>query len=224
MKGFEAKGLREGLLLYRDRGGRWKDLAKACGVHATTIGRIANGETPTVEPDTWEALHKALPDIVPPPPWHGQDRYGEEIQEGNAGESLIAEMARVPVFDAGAGEPSTFSDGGYPVGQASQTVRLPTSLAKENTFAVKVHGDSMAPLIEEGDLVVVEPSQAPTQGGLCFATWPEEFGRRLIKYFFQYGETIILRSHNPKYEDEVLDESNGQGIRIYRVSATMKIW
>ena len=110
------------------------------------------------------------------------------------------------------------------MGKASQTVSLPTSLAKENTFAVKVHGDSMAPLIEEGDLVVVEPSQAPTQGGLCFATWPEEFGRRLIKYFFQYGETIILRSHNPKYEDEVLDESNGQGIRIYRVSATMKIW
>lgn len=51
--------------LSRSPRGSQAALSRRSGVSPSTIKRIANGElTPTIE--TWEKLHRAAPDIVPP--------------------------------------------------------------------------------------------------------------------------------------------------------------
>ncbi|MBI9077738.1 MAG: helix-turn-helix transcriptional regulator [Desulfatibacillum sp.] len=128
------------------------------------------------------------------------------------------DFVSIPVFNAGAGEPSHFTDGDTPLGVSDEYIPVPASKVDENSFAVRVQGDSMAPRIVQGDIAVVVPSRHPEQGKVCFATWSDDpSGQRLIKRFYKYGNTVVLRSDNPDHEEITLDEHTGQHVRIFRV-------
>ena len=131
---------------------------------------------------------------------------------------------QIPVFNAGAGEPSHFTDGQSPVGLSEDYVTVPQNKTDANTFAVRVQGDSMAPRILPGDLAVVVPSRPLDQGKLCFATWADDdAGQRLVKRYYRYGDTIVLRSDNPEHEEITLDGSNGKNVRIFRVTMIISV-
>ena len=127
------------------------------------------------------------------------------------------DLVRVPVFDAQAGQPASWTDGGYPTGYSSEYEYLPANLVDENSFCVTIHGNSMEPNLSEGDRVLVKPSAPLVNGRLCFASFPGEDGDRLVKRYYRYEDTIVLRSDNPAYDEITLSRENGRDVRIYRV-------
>lgn len=63
-------------------------------------------------------------------------------------------------------------------------------------FLVKARGDSMEPLISEGDLVITRKSSTPREGSLIVCV---NDGLALIKRYHSDGNTIFLQSENPRY-------------------------
>lgn len=63
--------LRVAILNYRESFGRGADadISKTTGVDPNIISRIARGTTRTPSAETWSALYRARPDIIPAPPW-----------------------------------------------------------------------------------------------------------------------------------------------------------
>lgn len=130
------------------------------------------------------------------------------------------EIIEIPVFNAGAGEPSSFTDQGYPTGFSAEYTIVPRKGTDENTFGVKVNGDSMTSIVDKGDTAIVVPSAELFNGCICFATWPDE--RRMIKKYYRYGDTVVLRSTKEGEEEITLNTENASEVRIYRVTRIMK--
>lgn len=196
----------------RERGA-WTELAKKAGLSSSNIGRIARGEiTTTIE--TWSALHRADPENIPPVEADDVAFTGNaSVDSDSEAFRQIPPLKRIPVFDCGAGEPSEWTDGDHPVGEADEFI-FSTSTDK-NAFAARIHGDSMVPALYEGDIVVMEPHRPVENGQYCFAALPD--GRRLVKRYRRRDDLVILESLNPDYEPIYLDHVNGRGLRLYRV-------
>ena len=64
-------------------------------------------------------------------------------------------------------------------------------------FALRVKGDSMAELIQDGDVVILDKAQAKA-GDICAIRFEDEV---TLKYLDLYKNgTALLRPHNPDYE------------------------
>ena len=140
-----------------------------------------------------------------------------------ASEYAGLDLWELPIFDTGMGEPSGWSDYGYPIGYFSEYVAIPKKDIDTNSFAVRCHGDSMEPTLFEGDTVVVVPSAPLINGKLCFATWwQDERGDRLVKRYRKQGDTILLESDNKDYDPIILTPENGKGVKIFRVTKLLR--
>lgn len=64
---------------------------------------------------------------------------------------------------AQAGAGGFFEDGGFPVGQGFDIVEPPLR-SGDNSYALKVQGDSMLPLYRDGDVLIVEPGATVHKG------------------------------------------------------------
>ena len=196
----------------------YEELGRLSGVKGPTISRIASGVTRQPSLQTWNALHQAAPLFIPPPPISGMTKEpSAEMVERGA-------MRWVPVFHAGAGPDCWWDDGGYPVGESDQYMQVPVTESDEYSFAVKVHGNSMAPAIEDGDLALVVPSRELQHGKACFVTnQHEQIGERLIRRYFKYGQVVVLKPDNPAAGFEIqLTPENCEEYRVYRVTKVEK--
>jgi phage repressor protein C with HTH and peptisase S24 domain len=205
--------LRQGLRAYAQEY-TYKDLERKSGISSSNIGRIAEGQVKRPSLETWNALHRAAPEFIPAP-FPSQSSLPGETVNGE----IASDLRRIPVFNAGAGEPSGFSDGGYPLGEAENFIYLPANLRLgQSAFAIKVCGQSMEPEIMVGDIVVVDPQARLENGQVCFATWSDdEFGQRLVKIYHEENGRIMLLSRNPLHGPVTLDAEKDQGVRIYKV-------
>ena len=72
-----------------------------------------------------------------------------------------------------------------------------------NCRIVRVSGDSMAPVINDGDFVAVREVSNPNQiyWGQIYVVQLDDF--RLVKYLRRHGDPnmVVLRSENPNYDD-----------------------
>lgn len=68
----------------------------------------------------------------------------------------------------------------------------------------KVDGDSNAPYLFPGDTVLINMAERQVKNGYMYAFWHEGEGRRLKRLFYRADGTLILKSWNPDYPDEVL--------------------
>lgn len=77
------------------------------------------------------------------------------------------------------------------------------------TFFFYAEGDSMAPVIADGSLLIVDRKVALTEGCVVVASINQEY---CVKYFFKYPDgSIELRSKNPSYKSIFLsDEFEGE--------------
>ena len=77
------------------------------------------------------------------------------------------------------------------------------------TFFFYAEGDSMAPVIADGALLIVDRKIERTEGCVVVASINQEY---CVKYFFQYPDgSIELRPENPKYNSIYLsDEFEGE--------------
>jgi repressor LexA len=87
------------------------------------------------------------------------------------------------------------------------SIPLPSSLAGEDTFILKVKGESMIEAgILDGDFVVVRQQSTATNGDVVVAMMNEE---ATVKRFFREGDRIRLQPENasmePIYADQHVD-------------------
>lgn len=86
-----------------------------------------------------------------------------------------------------------------------------------NVYLLHVKGDSMAPGIEDGDLVLVREQPTAENGALVVACVE---GEATVKRFFRERSRIVLRADNPQYEDIILTQDfrlNGRVVGVIRL-------
>ncbi len=110
-------------------------------------------------------------------------------------------VVRVPVLGkVTAGEPV------LAVENVDDVFPLPAGLVKEpeNTFILRVHGDSMRDAgILDGDYVVVRRQQTAADGDIVVALLGEE---ATVKRFYKEAEGVRLQPENPCYQPVVTRE------------------
>jgi len=82
---------------------------------------------------------------------------------------------------------------------------LPTSWVqgRGTVFMLRVQGDSMAPGIEDGDLVLIREQPSAENGAMVVANID---GEATVKRFFRERARIVLRADNPHYDDIILTQ------------------
>jgi phage repressor protein C with HTH and peptisase S24 domain len=124
-----------------------------------------------------------------------------------AGDGMRFSGRRIPVIAmTRANMHGIFDDAGYPSGDAWEEVDYP-DIADPYTFALKIVGDAMAPVLREGDLVVVSPSAGVRRGDRVIVRTIQgdvlamELARRT-------ATRIELRAINPNHQDIEFDTRN----------------
>lgn len=107
-----------------------------------------------------------------------------------AGRSL-AGLAGLPVL------------GSIPAGRLADALQEPVGylsvpgVVRPGWFGLRVSGDSMADLIVDGDVVVLQGGAEPRPGEICAVRVDDE--RATLKYLRASGPTARLVPHNPAY-------------------------
>lgn len=135
-----------------------------------------------------------------PPPASGQLPSEVDLSAGVSLRGLAAMKRDVPVRGTvlgGAAGDFSFN------GDVVDLVRRPPGLAgAASVFALYVHGDSMSPRFEAGDLVFVNPSRPPTPGCDVVVEMAPSLGetagacyiKRLLR---RTADKVVLRQFNP---------------------------
>ena len=85
-------------------------------------------------------------------------------------------------------------------GEADEYIE--TDLRGERIFALRVTGDSMEPLFQEGEIVIVNPDLQCDPGHYVVAKTPEHGGEEAtIKQLKKLGDQYYLHPLNPKHDD-----------------------
>jgi repressor LexA len=142
----------------------------------------------------------------------------QDLVERISGNVERLRTRRVPVINkVSAGYPRDFTDLSYPQGVADDYV-VCADVDDPQAFAARVHGDSMAPAYQEGDIVIFAPAADPRDGDDCFIRF--EDGQTTFKRVFfedsggEDGRRIRLQPRNPRYQPQVVPA--GQITGIYR--------
>ncbi len=111
---------------------------------------------------------------------------------------------RVPLIGlAQAGGEGYFDDGGYPVGGGWDEVGLP-EIADPNAYALEISGESMEPVVRDGDLIIVAPT-APIRRGdrvVVRTNAGEVMAKQLAR---RSARRVELKSLNPEHQDYSFD-------------------
>ena len=130
--------------------------------------------------------------------------FSKHLQPPNAQKHLhppnaqIEEVGRVPIIGyVGADDRAPdFSDLDYQPGAAMDWVPRPTKgNVGPHTYALWVKGDSMTPLLAEGDIIIIDPDRQTRNGDL--AVIRDKQDRAYVKAVLFRGEEVALKSYNP---------------------------
>lgn len=138
-----------------------------------------------------------------------------QLAEQTAGNVESVRMNAVPIVNrVSAGYPKDFTDLSYPRGVADDFVGFP-DVADTDAFAARVHGDSMKPKYNEGDIVIFSPAAHTRHGDDCFVRFDD--GQTTFKrVFFEQNEAnepvIRLQPRNEKYRPQVAKPETITGI------------
>src|SRR5690606_12708817 len=166
----------------------------------------------------------ATPSLIAPKPAFGKgidldEAYLsgvlQELVEHSSGHVERVASNAVPVINkVSAGYPKDFTDLSYPPRVADDYVGCP-EVQDKDAFAARVHGDSMRPKYQEGDIVIFSPAAPLRDGDDCFVRL--ESGQTTFKrVFFETGEAgqavIRLQPRNEKYRAQVLAREDVTGV------------
>jgi len=99
-----------------------------------------------------------------------------------------------------------------PAGLAEGVLRLPGFGADH--FALRVDGDSMADLLQSGDVVLLERRVPVRSGEICALRVDDD--EVTLKYLERGDGMLTLRPHNPSYPTQRLHPSRVQIDGVYR--------
>ncbi|MGI9373855.1 MAG: S24 family peptidase [Hyphomicrobiales bacterium] len=111
-------------------------------------------------------------------------------------------LSSVPLIGlAQAGSGGYFDDMGLPAGAGWEEISFP-GIKDDNTYALEISGDSMAPLFRDGDIVIVAPNAELRRGDRVVARTNE--GEVLAKTLQrQTNDTVELSSINPDHDTRI---------------------
>lgn len=110
--------------------------------------------------------------------------------------------------------------GDIPAGPLSEAIALAEGYiplagsSREDYFALRVSGDSMADLIQNGDVVLFKKGQPSRSGEICAVRLENEVTLKYLEW--QDTEHYILRPHNPGYPTVSVTASELQIDGIYQ--------
>jgi repressor LexA len=171
------------------------------------------------------SLRPSVPSSSAPSPVDLDDAYLsgvlQEMVERSIGNVETVTANAVPVINrVSAGYPKDFTDLSYPPKVADEYVSCPDIQDRE-AFAARVHGDSMTPKYQQGDIVIFSPAAAPRDGDDCFVRFDD--GQTTFKrIFFESGEEglsmLRLQPRNERYRPQVIpsDQITGLYRAVYR--------
>jgi phage repressor protein C with HTH and peptisase S24 domain len=111
---------------------------------------------------------------------------------------------RIPLLGlAQAGGDGFFDDAGFPVGGGWDEMSLP-EIGDPNAYALEISGDSMEPVLRDGDTVVVSPAAPIRRGDRVVARTVagEVMAKQLAR---RSAKRIELKSLNPAHRDRSFD-------------------
>lgn len=113
---------------------------------------------------------------------------------------------RIPLLGfAQAGGDGYFDDAGFPVGGGWDEMSLP-EIGDPHAYALEISGDSMEPVLRDGDTVVVSPAAPIRRGDRVVARTIE--GEVMAKQLARRSaRRIELKSLNPAHRDRSFDLS-----------------
>jgi len=174
-----------------------RDIQKACGISSTSVVdynlRILQRE----------GYLGRKPDVA---------RGIELAGAGGLGVSHEPAVIRIPVVAyIAAGEPlPVLDDGGWAAGEPMDTIELPSEMQRNKgpLYALRVRGTSMIDaLVDDGDVVVVEPTRAAANGEMVVARLKLE-NETTLKRFYLEGEQVRLQPANITMEPIMLAADN----------------
>jgi phage repressor protein C with HTH and peptisase S24 domain len=182
-----------------------KRIAEALGVSVTTIGR-------------WERYE------VDPQPANLRDLAGyftritgltittEDLETRELSKEFgNSEIAPAPsglpswiplISHADAGEGHDYSDQGYGPGSGYEHIDRPPSLRDRNAYAIQIVGESMVPMLNPGDRVVVSPNREFLNGKVYVVR--RMSGEVIIKRVRRREDQFICESVNPAEETVII--------------------
>lgn len=111
---------------------------------------------------------------------------------------------------AQAGSGGFFDDGGFPTGQGWDEIAFP-DVDRDHAYALEISGDSMAPVLRQGDVVLVDPAAQVRRGDRVVVKTRE--GEVLAKELSRKtAKQVELRSLNPEHPDRSLAADEVQWI------------
>ena len=187
------------------------DLARALGKNRTTIYRYENSRIESLPSSVLEPLAKAL-DTTPEAlmGWPDAAPLRQNIIPTRS-------MRPIPIIGS--------VRGGWN-GLALEEI-LGVDYADVATpseyFFLQVHGDSMSPQINDGDLALVHHQPSAESGDIVVAVVDGEMGT--IKQYIRRGGAVVLHPFNARYDDLVLTGEQLNQLTITgRVMETKRKW
>ena len=189
--------------LMRELGMKQVQFAQRLGVDTSNLSKYLNAHMPLSE----SFLNRIVVNLGVSKEWllEGTDLPFGKTQVSVGGDPLTAVSAAgvgTPVYDvdatagAASGRNELFASDNI-VGW----VNLPN--VSPNCRIVRVSGDSMAPVILDGDFIAVREVSNPNQiyWGQIYVIQLDDF--RLVKYLRRHTDPnmVVLRSANPEYDD-----------------------
>lgn len=99
-------------------------------------------------------------------------------------------------------------------GAIEEMVALPTMLAQKNDFLLRVKGDSMAPRIVEGDLVLIRPGLDIVNGEIYAVLVENIIPEATLKRVYKTDGQIVLVADNPAYGPMVFSGRKAKDVRV----------
>jgi len=173
-------------------------LAKATGVQQPTIHRILKGESD----DPRTATVQPLADYFGVSVEFMRTADAEAFDHGKLPEPYEVEAApnlrrfkNVPIVGTVEGGPDGYLEElGHPVGHGDGLIKYPAK--DQNTYALRVRGESMRPRIKSGEFIVVEPNTEPNPGDDVVVICHD--GRKMVKelLYTRDGEVTLGSINN----------------------------
>lgn len=183
-------------------------LAARVGMSPSGLARAAG-----LDPTSFNPSKRTAADGAARPRWPSTESLAKVLAATGISFSDFAALAtesrarRLPVIGlAQAGSAGFFDDAGFPVGHGWDEVQSP-GVADEGAYALKIAGDSMAPVYRDGDRIIVSPAAEPRRGDRVVVKTIE--GEVLAKEVERLAaDTVELKSLNPDFPDRILDRKD----------------
>lgn len=169
-------------------------MARQAGLDPTTFNKSkrASADGKARWPST-ESLSKVLGALGV-----GFEDFAVLTAQSQAGRLGMAMGANVPlIWLSQAGQDGFFDADGCPVGEGWDTVRVPGG-RDDHLFALQISGDSMSPVLRDGDRIVVSPSASVRRGDRVVVK--TQSGEVTAKIFdAMTAINVTLKAMNPEY-------------------------